>query len=70
MQMILSCVAGSLGNVKEWFLHLSDSGLLYGYFPEPSNVKEQSFTLAQELFENTGVRVVTGGRLLGGYIGD
>ena len=33
-------------------------------------VKEQSIALAQEIFESTGISVVTGGRLLGGYIGE
>ena len=69
-----SCVAGSLNNVKEWYLCLSELGPLYGYFPEPRKscviVKEQSITLAQEIFESTGISVVTGGRLLGSYIGE
>ena len=68
-----SCVA-DLPLLKAWFDELLCKGPNYGYHLEsskmvlivgPSDVQE-----ASALFRDLGIRVVSGGRFLGGYIGE
>ena len=68
-----SCVA-DLPSLKAWFDELLCKGPNYSYHPEssktvlivgPSDVEE-----ASALFGDLGIRVVSGGRFLGGYIGE
>ena len=69
-----SACVGSLENVRSWFKQLMDEGPKYGYFPEPSKsvlVVDQEFKdKAELLFGEFGVKVVSGSRFLGEYIGD
>ena len=69
-----SCVGGSLSNIKEWFNHLCKVGPTYGYYPKPCKsyliVNESNFANAKEVFKDTDVKIVKGGRLLGGFVGD
>ncbi len=68
-----SCVGG-LMSIKEWFDRLSNRGPAYGYYLQPAKsilVVHPSFVVeADRMFSDLGIRVVTGGRFLGGFIGD
>ena len=68
-----SCI-GQLEDVKEWFSGLIEKGPAFGYFPQPSKsvlVVHPSFVdTAESVFGDMGIRVVTGCRYLGGYVGD
>ena len=65
---------GLLSDLRDWFSLLCSRGPRYGYFPEPSKcfvvVAPSRLSLAREVFGDLGVRVVTGHRFLGGFIGD
>ena len=69
-----SACVGKLDNVKEWFEKLSVKGPRFGYYPEPSKsvlVVDSKFEgKAMELFSGVGVKVVSGSRFLGGFIGN
>ena len=68
-----SCVA-DLPSLRTWFEELLNRGPAYGYFPEPSKtvlvVGPSDIQQASELFADLGIKVVTGGRFLGGFIGE
>ena len=65
---------GSLSDIRDWFSLLCSRGPSYGYFPEPSKslvvVDEHFRSEAESLFQGLGVRIVSGHRYLGGFIGD
>jgi len=65
---------GSISELHEWFSLVCSSGPAFGYFPEPRKsilvVNEHFRTEAETMFSDLGVRVVTGNRFLGGFIGD
>ena len=64
-----SCVADLL-SLQTWFEELSHKGPDYGYYPEPSKtvlvVGPSDVKWASELFKDLGI--VSGGRLLGGFL--
>ena len=66
-----SCVA-DLPSLKVWFDELLCKGPNYGYHPEPSKtvliVGPSYVQEASALFGDLGIRVVSGGCFLGGYI--
>ena len=68
-----SCVA-DLPSLRAWFEELSRRGPDYGYHPEPSKtvliVGPSDVQRAFALFSDLGIRVVSGGRFLGGFIGE
>ena len=59
--------------VLEWFKMISQ-GPKFGYFPEPSKcylvVAPEFVEEAAKVFEGYAVNIVTGHKLLGGFIGD
>jgi hypothetical protein len=65
---------GDLESVRQWLFELIHRGPNFGYFPEPQKsylvVPERLKDRAESLFVPLGVKVVTGQRFLGGYIGD
>jgi hypothetical protein len=67
-------VIGPLISIKVWLTDLINRGPSYGYYPEPKKsylvVKEKFKDVAEEIFGDLGVKIVTGQRFLGGYIGD
>ena len=67
-----ACVA-QLSDLQSWFKKLSDMGPKYGYFPEARKsvlvVGEKDFSLAEEVIGSLGVKIVTGHRFLGGFVG-
>ena len=69
-----SACVGRLNDVKEWFAKLSEVGPMHGYFPEPAKsvlVVDSLFKdMADSLFSDVGVKVVTGHRFLGGFVGE
>jgi len=64
---------GSLSDLREWFSLLCSRGPAFGYFPEPTKsfvvVSERFKGETEAVFGGLGVRVVTGHRFLGGFIG-
>ena len=68
-----SCI-GELSFIRQWFDRLLSGGPAYGYFPEPSKtvlvVRSSYLQKANDLFHDLGVRVVTGSRFLGGFVGE
>ena len=69
-----SGVSAKLRRMREWFDELCDFGPSYGYYPEPTKcvlvVKKGLESEAKEIFEGTGVKIVSGGKYLGGCVGD
>ena len=65
---------GLLPDLHEWFSLVCSRGPAFGYFPEPRKsvlVVSQNFKMeAEAMFSNLGVKVVTGNRFLGGFVGD
>ena len=65
---------GCLSDIRDWFSLLCSRGPAYGHFPEPSKslvvVDEHFRSEAESLFQGLGVRIVSGHRYLGGFIGD
>ena len=63
-----------MSDIYEWFSLLCSRGPAYGYFPEPDKcfvvVNECFHSEAESLFRGLGIRIVTGHRYLGGFIGD
>ena len=59
--------------LRDWFHLLMEEGLKYGYFPEPRKsfivVGESHLSTAHELFDDLGVSIVTGHRLLRDVVG-
>ena len=59
--------------IREWFVRLMVEGPKYGYFPKPEKsyiIVHPDFILqANDIFRDLGIKVVTGQRFLGGYIG-
>ena len=68
-----SCI-GELSSVRRWFDQLLSEGPAYGLFPEPSKtvlvVQASILQRARDLFHDLGVKVVTGSRFLGGFVGE
>ena len=60
--------------MKEWFSKLLEKGLSFGYFPEPSKsvlIIDRKFKVeAETMFSDVGIKVVSGHRFLGGFIGE
>ena len=69
-----SSVSGELSSLQEWLTMLMERGPDFGYFPEPSKsyliVNESNKDLANLLFADFGLKIVTSGRFLGGVVGD
>ena len=69
-----SSAVGELSALRSWMDKLMSAGPLFGYYPEPAKscliVKEPFISLAEELFQDSGVRIVSSSRYLGGVIGD
>ena len=65
---------GKFTNIMEHLRDLQARGLAQGYYPEPTKsilvVAPGNVARAEEHFRGLGIRVVTGHRYLGGYIGD
>ena len=63
-----------LSSVRQWFEKLLSDGPAFGYFPVPSKtvfvVQPSDLQKANELFCDLGVKVVTGSKFLGGFVGD
>ena len=63
-----------MSDIYEWFSLLCSRGPAFGYFPELAKcfvvVDERFHSEAESLFRGLGVRIVTGHRYLGGFIGD
>lgn len=68
-----ACVS-SFDHLLEWFHLLSKKGSAYGYLTQPHKslviVHPNKTQLAREVFKDSGIRVVSGGRYLGGFVGD
>jgi hypothetical protein len=66
--------AGELKDVKQWMQQLIQRGPGFGYYPEPHKsflvVAPEYEDEANRLFGEMGIKVVTGQRFLGGFIGD
>jgi hypothetical protein len=64
---------GKLEDLKSWLIELMQHGPDYGYFPEPSKsylvARKEFEKVAKDIFQDPGVTVVSGRRLLGGFIG-
>ena len=60
--------------VRQWFDRLLSEGPAYGYFPKSSRtvliVQASILQRARDLFHDLGVKVVTGSRFLGGFVGE
>ena len=69
-----SACSAKLPKIREWFDKLCESGPEFGYYPEPQKtylvVDPGDEAEANMLFGDLGVKVVTGLRFLGGFIGD
>jgi hypothetical protein len=69
-----SCAGGKLCALREWFDKLSVYSPLFGYFPEPAKshliVNESNLDIAKDVFNGTGINVVTNGKFLGASVGD
>ena len=69
-----SACSAELPRLREWFDKLCEMGPDFGYYPEPEKtilvVDSKDKTVADRLFVELGVTVVTGHRFLGGFIGD
>ena len=66
--------AGELSRLLEWWDSLTVNGPKYGYYPNAHKtylvVKEDLQAAASALFGDTGVRICTGRKYLGAFIGD
>jgi hypothetical protein len=67
-----ACLA-PLQMLREWFGLLMQEGPKYGYFPEPQKsyivVHPSYVNEATSVFSDFGVKIVTGQRFLGGFVG-
>jgi len=67
-----SCI-GELSSVMRWFDRLLSDGPAYRYFPEPCKtvlvVQPSDMQETTDMFHDLGVRVVSGSRFLGGFVG-
>ena len=65
---------GTFHQVQAHFRDLQARGPARGYYPEPTKsilfVAPGNVTRAEEHFRGLGIRVVTGHRYLGGFVGD
>lgn len=65
---------GKLAHIKAWLMDLMSTGPSYGYHPEPQKsylvVSHHLKEKAEEIFGPFGLKIVTGQRFLGGYVGD
>ena len=65
---------GTFQQVQEHFWDLQARGPAQGYYPEPTKsilvVAPGNVARVEELFRGLGIRVVTGHRYLGGFIGN
>ena len=61
-------------SLKAWYEELSRRSANYGYHPEPSKtvlvVGSSDVQQASALFSDLGIRVLSGGLFLGGFIGE
>ena len=61
-------------DLKQWLQQRVDEGPKYGYYPEPKKtfliVHPDHVEEAKRCFEQSGLKIVTGKRYLGGFIGD
>jgi len=68
-----SCI-GELSSVRQWFDRLLSDGPAYGYFPEPCKaflvVQPSDMQEETDMFHDLGVRLVSGSRLLEGFVGE
>ena len=68
-----ACVA-TLPSLHAWFSQLLSSGPDFGYFPQPAKtvlvVGPSYVNQATLLFSDLGIRVVSGSRFLGGFVGE
>ena len=66
--------AGRLKTLHSWWNALAEEGPGYGFYPNASKtylvVKPEFFDAATLLFEDTGVKIATGRKYLGGFVGD
>ena len=66
--------AGKLELLRHWLEKLILMGKAYGYFPAPTKsyliVSDSCKELAEKLFNDFGIKIVTHQRMLGGVIGD
>ena len=69
-----SACAAKIHRLREWFDKLLELGPDFGYHPEPKKTflvtDAEDKEKAIEWFSELGVKVVTGQRFLGGYVGD
>lgn len=68
-----SSAQGKFEDLLEWWHCLNVRGPLYGYQPEGNKtflvVAPEDIASAEKIFTGTGIKIVTGKRFLGGYIG-
>ena len=68
-----SACSAPLTLIFEWFELLIREGPKYGYFPELQKsflvISPEFFDEAEHIFKDLGVKIVTGQRFLGGFIG-
>ena len=64
----------TLPSLHAWFSQLLSSGPVFGYLPQPAKtvlVASPSYVnQAASLFSNLGIKVVSGSRFLGGFVGE
>ena len=69
-----SVCAAKLTRLREWFDKLTELGPDFGYYPEPRKtilvIEPKDKAEARTLFDDLGVKVVSGQRFLGSFIGD
>jgi len=60
-------------DLEKYFELLKDNGPSYGYTPQPHKcilvTSDRNLSSAKQKFERYGMKVVTGSRYLGGFIG-
>ncbi|KAL5502871.1 hypothetical protein EMCRGX_G009716 [Ephydatia muelleri] len=69
-----SACAAKLSNLKIWFQKLCEIGPDFGYYPEPKKtvliVRATEKDAAKALFGELGIKIVSGHRFLGGFVGE
>ena len=69
-----AAACGKIDDLKQWLQQVVNEGMKYGYYPEP----KKSFLIvhldhvdeAKRCFEQSALKIVTGKRYLGGFVGD
>ena len=58
--------------MRQWFENLQSISPAYDYFPEPSKtilvVQSSDLLMANDLFHDLGIKVITGSHFLGGLL--